>query len=124
MTDTQLKHDQPNLTEKQTLLALLSETYEVARHLEMTLADFKVAKGDALEEQIASAGKPEEVKAASIVAQANIMKVLTCISEQDLEDGRDAGLLTPEDHTEALISMRALALARGRSTEREDEREI
>ena len=123
MTDTRMARAYPDLSEGQALMALLSETLEIARDLETTHRDLKAAKGDALDSLIASAGLPEEIEAAGRAAQATALDILNRVSEEDLESGPNAGLLTPDDFTDALKAKRTMSLARGRSSERENERE-
>jgi hypothetical protein len=123
MTDTRIAHAFSGLSDDQSLLALLSETLEMTRDLEMTQRALKEASGAKLQELIESAGLPEEIEGAAKTAQVTIVEILSRISEQDLQDGRDKGPLTPDDYTEALKAKRTLSLARGRSAEREDERE-
>jgi|GEM_PF-2981200 len=123
MTDAKLAHAFPDLTDSQALLARLAETLEMARHLEATLQAINVATGAALDELIQTAGLPEELEAAGQSMRATIMHDLARISEQDLEQGRNAGLLTPGDYTDALKAKRTLSLSRGRSVEREQDRE-
>jgi len=123
MTDTHISHAFPDLSEGQALLALLSETLEMARDLEMTQQNLKAANGDALESLIVSAGLPEEIEAAGKAAQATVIQILNRVSEQDLQDGYNKGVLTEDDYREALTAMRHLSLSRGRSAEREHDRE-
>lgn len=124
MTDAHIAHAFPDLTESQALLAQLSETLEMARDLEMTRRDIKEASGASLRELIASAGLPEEIEGAAKTAQATVVEILSRISEQDLLNGRDKGLLTHDDYTEALKAKRTLILSRGRSSDRDHERGV
>lgn len=64
----------------------------------------------------------EEIEAAGETANATILSILNRVSEEDLERGRNTGLLTPDDFTGAL--KRTLSLSRGRSSDREEEREV
>ena len=122
MTDTRIAHAFPTLSDDQSLLALLSETLEMTRDLEMTQRALKEASGAKLQELIESAGLPEEIEGAEKVARATVIEILSRISEHDLEVGRDKGFLSPDDYREALKAKRTLSLARGRDSERETER--
>lgn len=124
MTDTRIAHAFPGLSDAPSLPALLSEMQDMTRDLEITQRALKEASGAKLQELIESAGLPEEIEGAAKTAQVAIVEILSRIAEQDLQDGRDKGLLTPDDYTEALKVKRTLSLARGRSTEREDERDV
>ena len=66
----------------------------------------------------------EEIAAAEKTAQATIVQILSRVSEQDLQEARNQGLLTPEDHQEALKSKRTLNLKKSRSANRELEQEV
>ena len=125
MTDAQIAHAQPNLSEAQALLALLSETLEMARDMKITQSELEAAGADTAQAKdlITSAGLVSEIEAAEKTAHATVVQILTQVSEQDLQDGRDKGLLTPEDYQEALTAKRTLSLARGRSSERDHDRE-
>ncbi|OEJ64246.1 hypothetical protein [Magnetovibrio blakemorei] len=124
MTNTRIAHAFPDLSEGQALLALLSETLELARDLEMTQREIKGANAELTQAIIASAGLADEIEAAEKTAHATIVEILARVSEGDLKAGRDNGLLLPEDYQEALKAMRILSLSRGHSTGREDEREV
>ena len=65
----------------------------------------------------------DEIAAAEKTAHATIVQILSRVSEQDLQEARNQGLLTPEDHKEALKAKRTLSLSKSRSFERENERE-
>jgi len=123
MTDAHIAHAFPDLSEAQAQLAVLSETLEMACNMRLTLSALEAAGTERAKEIIASAGSPEEIAAAEKMARATVLKILTRISEDDLQAGREAGLLTPEDFDEALKAKRTLSLSRGRSTEREHDRE-
>jgi len=125
MTDAQLAHAFPDLTEAQALLALLSETLEMARDMKLTQSDLEAAGvgTEQAKELIASAGLTEEIAAAEKTAHATVVQILSRVSEQDLEEGRDKGLLTTEDYQEALTAKRTMSLSKSRSTERESEHE-
>jgi len=123
MTDTRIAHAFPDLTEGQALLAQLSGIFEMARDLEMTQREIDGADAQRAKKLIASAGSPEELSVAEKTAHATILGILTLVSEDDLKAGLEAGLLLPEDYQEALKAMRAMSLNRGRSTEREHDRE-
>lgn len=123
MTDSQLAHAYPGLSKEQALLAVLSETLEMARDMKITQSRIKAAGPGQVKELIASAGFEEELETAEKTAEATMTILLRHMSEQDLQDGRDKGLLTPEDYQEALTAKRTMSLSRGRSSEREEERE-
>ena len=125
MTDTHIAHAFPNLSEGQALLALLSETLEMARDMKLTQSDLEAAGvgTEQAKELITSAGLKEEIAAAEKTAHATVVQILTRVSEQDLQDGRDKGLLTSDDYQEALTAKRTLSLARGRAQAHETERE-
>jgi len=124
MTDTRIAHAFPDLSEGQALLALLSETLEMARDLEMTQREIKGADAQRAKSLIASAGLTEEIEAAGETAKATILSILNRVIEEDLERGRNTGLLTPDDFTGALKAKRTLSLSRGRSSDREEQREV
>ena len=123
MTDTRIAHAFPDLSEGQALLARLSATFEMARDLKMTQREIDGADAGRAKEIIDSAGSPEELSEAEKTAHATVLKILARISEDDLKAGLEAGLLLPEDYQDALKAMRAMSLNRGRSTEREHDRE-
>lgn len=123
MTDTRIAHAFPDLSEGQALLARLSEAFEMARDLEMTQRVIDDADAERAKALIASAGSPEELAVAEKTARATVLGLLERVSEDDLKVGLEAGLLLPEDYQDALKAMRAMSLNRGRSTEREHDRE-
>lgn len=125
MTNTQIARAFPGLSEGQALVALLGETLEMARDMKLTQNDLEVAGAgtEQAKSLIESAGLSEEIEAAEKTAHATVVEILARVSEDDLKDGLNKGLLTPDDHREALKAKRTLSLARGRSAEREDERE-
>lgn len=123
MTDTRIAHAFPTLSEDQALLARLCETLEMAQNLEIAQRDMKKASGAELQELIESAGLPEEIEGAEKAARAAIIDILSRISEHDLEAGRDKGFLSPDDYREALKAKRTLSLARGRTPEKDRERD-
>lgn len=123
MTNTRIAHAFPDLSEGQALLALLSETLELARDLEMTQREIKCADAEQAQALIASAGLADEIAAAERTAHATVLEILARVSEDDLKAGRDNGLLLHEDYQDALKAKRSLSLLRGRSGERDHERE-
>lgn len=123
MTDTQLKHDQPNLSDDEAELARLAEAFEMARHLKIVQCSLKEADGEELNELIAGVGLPEEIERAAKDTRGTFLDILSRLSEQALEAGRDKGFLSPDDYLEALKAKRTLSLSRDRATERENGRE-
>lgn len=124
MTDARLAHAFPDLSEGQALLALLSETLELARGIEEAQREIEAAEVSSGQVHgLASiVGLPEELHAAEQTVQGTILELLARVSEHDLQAGRDTGLLSPEDYREALKAKRTLSLGRGRTEERENER--
>jgi len=123
MTEARIAHAHPDLSDDQALLALLGETLEMARDLEITRRGLQEKSGAELSALVKSAGLPEEIESAAKAAQTTVLEILSRISEQALEAGRDKGFLSPEDYREALKAKRTLSLSRGRATERENGRE-
>jgi len=121
MTDTRIAHAFPDLSEGQALLALLSETLEMARDMKLTQSGIDAAGTgtERAKDLIASAGLVSEIEAAQKTAHMTVVEILARVSEDDLKLGRDKGLLSPEDFTEALTAKRTMSLARGRSAEQE-----
>jgi hypothetical protein len=125
MTDARIAREFPNLSEGQALLALLSETLEMARGMKLAQIEMNAIKANAqqVESLITSAGLPDEISAAEKAAHTTIVEILARITEQDLEAGRNKGILSPDDYHEALTAKRTLSLARGRADERDHEHE-
>jgi DNA-directed RNA polymerase alpha subunit len=125
MTKAQITHAFPDLSEGQALLALLSETLEMARSMKLAQIEMNAVKANAqqMESLISSAGLPDEISAAEKAAHTTIVEILARITEQDLEAGRNKGILSPDDYQEALTAKRTLSLARGRTDERDHEHE-
>ena len=82
MTDTRIAHAYPNLSEGQALLALLSETLELARDLAMTHQDLKEARGAKLQELMGREGLTEEIDGAAKTAQETVVEILSRISDR------------------------------------------
>lgn len=125
MTDARIVHAFPDLPEHLARVALLGETFRVSCQIKISRQEIDAAEGDAeqVKELIALLGFPEDMAFAEEAATATILELLTLVSEQDLEEGRDQGLLAPEDFEAALKVKRSMALERGRVREAEAELE-
>lgn len=117
MTDARIARSHPGLSETESLVALLTESLELARGIELTRNDLGAAGGDdrRVRELLTAAGMAEEIESAGKTVQATVVDILARLSERDLQAGLDQGLLSPDDHAEALTILRTLSLARGRS---------
>ena len=125
MTDARIARAFPDLPEPLALVALLGETLGFARDIKLTRQEISDAGDDA--EKVASllseAGLLTEIAAAEQTATATIVELLARISEADLEQGHNKGLLSPEDFREALIAKRTLSLKRTRTPQQEHSQE-
>lgn len=121
MTEARIAREFPDLSEAQSLVALLGETLGMAREMKFTQQEIDAAGTDAqkVEDLLSSAGLVEEIEYAEKTATATIVEILARVSEKDLETGRDHDLLSPEDYREALTAKRTMELARGRAPEQE-----
>ena len=125
MTDARISRAFPDLPEPLALVALLGETLDMARGMQLSRDDIAAAGADAgqVADLIARTGLLEEIDAAERTTTSTIVELLARVSERDLEEGRDQGLLSPEDFREALSAKRRMSLARDRAVEREDDRQ-
>jgi hypothetical protein len=89
----------------------------------MTQREIKGADAEQAQAITASAGLADEIEGADKTAHATVLEILARVSEDELMAGLKAGLLLPEDYQEALKAKRSLNLCRGRSGERDHERE-
>jgi len=121
MTDTQITRTHPDLPKELALVAVLSETLDMAKDIELTLRDLEATGDDQgkVEELLKSAGLQSEIEDAQSTATKTIVAILAQVSEQDLQAGLDLDLLSADDHREALQAMRTMALERGRSNEQD-----
>ncbi len=103
----------------------LPEPLDMARGMQLSRDDIAAAGADAgqVADLIARTGLLEEIDAAERTTTSTIVELLARVSERDLEEGRDQGLLSPEDFREALSAKRRMSLARDRAVEREDDRQ-
>lgn len=121
MTDTRIARAFPDLPEPLALVALLGETLGLARGMRLSRQEIDEAEGkpEQIAELLSQTGLLTEIAAAEQAATATIVELLAQISETDLEQGRDNGLLLPEDFREALAAKRTLLLKRARTQEQE-----
>ncbi|WP_413207876.1 hypothetical protein [Rhodospirillum sp. A1_3_36] len=125
MTDAQIARAYPHLSEPMARVALLGEALEMTRDLAAARLEFaEAAKSKAVVDEIISRrGTLAEIENAEEVARRYILDVLTKLSEQELEEGREKGLLSSEDQREALKAIRTMSLQRGRTDGRDKDRE-
>lgn len=97
----------------------------MARDIKSARQDIEAAgkDGKQAEDLLSSTGLIAEIEAAEKTAHSTVVEILAQITEQDIEAGRDKGLLTPEDYAQALTAKRTMSLARGRTSEQERDRE-
>lgn len=119
MTDTRIARAFPDLSEPESLVALLGETLDLARGMKLSRQEIIGAEGkpEQIAELLSQTGLLDEIAAAEQTATATVVELLARISEADLEQGRDKGLLSPEDFREALAAKRTLLLKRARTQE-------
>jgi len=125
MTAAQITRAHPDMPHEIALVAVLGETLDMAKNIEITLQDLKTAENDKaqVEELLKSAGLQSEIKDAQAATRKTIVAILDQVSEQDLQAGLDMDLLSIDDHREALIAKRKMELERGQSPETEPELE-
>ncbi len=121
MSEARIAHAFPDLTEAQSLVALLGETLSMARDMKLVQSEIGEAGNDTqkVEDIISRTGLVAEIEAAEKTASTTIVEILAQVSEQDLKDGFDMGTLSSEDYREALTAKRTMSLARGRAPEQE-----
>ncbi len=125
MTEARIARVYPDLPEPLALVALFGETLGMAREMKVTRLEVDAAKGDAgqVAELVLRTGLEDEIEAAEKTATTTIVELLARVSEGDLRDGRDRGLLSPEDYGEVLTAKRTLSLQQSRAQSDERDRE-
>ena len=125
MTNAQIARAYSDLPESLARVALLCETLEMGKEMKLSQAKIDAARHDEerLNELLVQTGLPKEIEAAEQTITQTMVALIEKISEQDLEAGRDKGLLSAEDYQEALTAKRTMELARVRPEEPEQERE-
>lgn len=121
MSEARIAREFPDLSEAQSLVALLGETFGMAREMKFARSEIDAAGADTqkVEDLLSRTGLVEEIEAAEKTATATIVEILAQVSEQDLKNGRDRDLLSPEDYAQALTAKRTMSLSRGRALEQE-----
>lgn len=110
MTDVRIARCYPNLTTELARVAMLSDSLDVMRSMEMATGDV--------------AGTKEEVASAKQATSRTIVELISKISEQDLKVGLEKELISEEDYKDTVVALRRMELARNLPVEREDEREL
>ncbi len=125
MTDAWITRTYPHLSDSMGRVALLGEILEMARDLSDTRREISEAAQDneKLEAIFSRRGTVAEIEKAEQVTAQSVVDLLAKLSEKDLQDGRDKGLISPEDYREALKAQRTMALSRSRAEERDQDRE-
>lgn len=121
MTDARIARAYPHLPEALGRVALLGETLAMTRDLAVTRREMADAghDPDKLAAILARHGVVGEIEQAEQAAARSIAVLLAAVSEPDLQDGRDKGLISAEDYREAVIAKRTLDLSLGRSADQE-----
>ena len=109
MSEARIARAYPHLSPALARVALLGETLELARTMELATGE--------------RAGNQAEVEAAKHAAMGTIVELIAQITERDLEAGLAQDLLSRDDFDEALKAKRTMSLTRNRAAERESERE-
>ena len=125
MSDVRIARAFPDLPENQALVALLGETLGLARGMKLSRQGIDAAGADAeqVKELLSQTGLMDEIDDAEKATTATVVELLAKVSEQDLEQGLNQGLLSSEDCREAFTAKRTMSLQRGRTSERDHDLE-
>ncbi len=125
MTNTRIARAYPGLSEPLARLAFISEALEMTRRMKQSRREIDAAgtDGSQIAELLSQTGLVEEFETAEETVAATVVELLTQVSEEELREGRDSGLLTPEEYDEALTTKRTMSLEHSRSRQQEHDRE-
>ncbi len=125
MTDVHIARAYPDLSEGQSLIAVLGEALDMARGIKLIQLDIAAAGDDKkkVEGLLSQTGMQEEIESADKMTAATVIRILEKVSEQDLQNGHKQGLLTEEDYHKALSVKRSMELKRNRAPEQEHDLE-